>query len=296
MADLWQILTPIIVFVVIYVLKGFKIVKEYERAIIYRLGQLRTEKPAGPGLFYVIPCIETFVVFDLRTQVAQVPCSNVLTKDSLTLSLESVMFFKIVDPLKTMQNVENYFESTVEFGAVTLRNILGLQTLQEILFNKTDGLHANLMSSLNQQTAEWGIVVDNIEIRSISLPDDIQRSMAAEAEESKRSKAKVIAAEGEATASHHLKMAADIMSSTSSAMELRYLQTLHQAATENSHTIVFPMPTQILDMIEGREAINWPIFDFLPSADQSRTPPPAYHEVNKNDVLINLADDNKTAF
>merc|ERR1712212_415929 len=113
-----------------------------------------------------------------------------------------------------------------------------------------------------------------IEIRSISLPDDIQRSMAAE---------------GEATASHHLKMAADIMSSTSSAMELRYLQTLHQAATENSHTIVFPLPTQILDMIEGREAINWPIFDFLPSVDETRTPPPAYHEVNKNDVLINLA-------
>jgi len=222
-----------------------KMVQEYERAVIFRLGRVRRGGAVGPGLFFIIPCIDTIQVVDLRTISFDVPPQEILTKDSVTVAVDAVVYYKISNPMAAVCNVANFAQSTRLLASTTLRNILGTKTLQEILSDR-DSTALVILAQLDQATDPWGIRVERVEVKDVRLPQNLQRAMAAEAEASREARAKVIAAEGEQKASRALKEASDIISQSSSALQLRYLQTLTQISAEKNSTIVFPLPIELL--------------------------------------------------
>jgi len=224
-----------------------KTVAEYERAIIFRAGRLLPGGPKGPGLFFILPCIDEFKVVDLRTLSFDVPPQEILSKDSVTVTVDAVVYFRVQDPTMSILNVENYKRSTELLAATTLRNILGTKTLSEILSHREE-ISAGLQSQLDEATDPWGIKVERVEIKDVRLPIQMQRAMAAEAEASREARAKVIAAEGEQNASRALKEAADIIAESPNALQLRYLQTLNSISAEKNSTIIFPLP---VDMLAG---------------------------------------------
>ncbi|XP_033630013.1 mechanosensory protein 2-like [Asterias rubens] len=223
----------------------FKTVAEYERAIIFRAGRLLPGGPKGPGLFFIIPCIDEFRVIDLRTLSFDVPPQELLSKDSVTVTVDAVVYFRVSDPTMAVLNVENYKRSTELLAATTLRNVLGTKTLAEVLSHR-DEISATLKALLDVATDPWGVKVERVEIKDVRLPVQMQRAMAAEAEASREARAKVIAAEGERNASRALKEAADIMAEAPSALQLRYLQTLNAISAERNSTIIFPLPIDLL--------------------------------------------------
>ncbi|XP_033630339.1 mechanosensory protein 2-like [Asterias rubens] len=223
----------------------FKTVAEYERAIIFRAGRLLPGGPKGPGLFFIFPCIDEFRVIDLRTLSFDVPPQEILSKDSVTVTVDAVVYFRVSDPSMAVLNVENYSRSTELLAATTLRNILGTKTLAEVL-SQRDEVSGSLQTLLDDATDPWGIKVERVEIKDVSLPRQMQRAMAAEAEASREARAKVIAAEGEQNASRALKEAADIIAESPNALQLRYLQTLNSISAEKNSTIIFPLPIDIL--------------------------------------------------
>ncbi|XP_038067511.1 mechanosensory protein 2-like [Patiria miniata] len=222
-----------------------KTVAEYERAIIFRAGRLLPGGPKGPGLFFILPCIDEFRVVDLRTLSFDVPPQEILSKDSVTVTVDAVVYFRVQDPTASVLNVENYKRATELLAATTLRNILGTKTLAEVLSHR-DEISAGLQSQLDVATDPWGIKVERVEIKDVRLPIQMQRAMAAEAEASREARAKVIAAEGEQNASRALKEAADIIAESPNALQLRYLQTLNSISAEKNSTIIFPLPIDIL--------------------------------------------------
>ncbi|XP_038067506.1 stomatin-like [Patiria miniata] len=223
----------------------FKTVAEYERAILFRVGRLLPGGPKGPGLFFVIPCIDEIQVIDLRTLSFDVPPQEVLSKDSVTVTVDAVVYFRVQDPTMAVINVENYKRSTELLAATTLRNVLGTKTLAEVLSHR-DEISNTLQSLLDDATDPWGVKVERVEIKDVRLPIQMQRAMAAEAEASREARAKVIAAEGEQNASRALKEAADIIAESPNALQLRYLQTLNSISAEKNSTIIFPLPIDIL--------------------------------------------------
>ncbi|XP_071797329.1 band 7 protein AGAP004871-like [Asterias amurensis] len=223
----------------------FKTVAEYERAIIFRAGRLLPGGPKGPGLFFILPCIDEFRVIDLRTLSFDVPPQEILSKDSVTVTVDAVVYFRVSDPSMAVLNVENYSRSTELLAATTLRNILGTKTLAEVL-SQRDEVSGSLQTLLDDATDPWGIKVERVEIKDVRLPRQMQRAMAAEAEASREARAKVIAAEGEQNASRALKEAADIIAESPNALQLRYLQTLNSISAEKNSTIIFPLPINIL--------------------------------------------------
>lgn len=222
-----------------------KTVAEYERAIIFRAGRLLPGGPKGPGLFFILPCIDEFRVVDLRTLSFDVPPQEILSKDSVTVTVDAVVYIRVADPTMAVLNVENYKRSTELLAATTLRNVLGTKTLAEVL-SQRDEISASLQSLLDVATDPWGIKVERVEIKDVSLPQQMQRAMAAEAEASREARAKVIAAEGEQNASRALKEAADIIAESPNALQLRYLQTLNSISAEKNSTIIFPLPIDLL--------------------------------------------------
>jgi erythrocyte band 7 integral membrane protein len=224
----------------------FKIVQEYERAIIFRLGRVLPE-PKGPGLFFVIPCTDTFIKVDMRTISFDVPPQEILTKDSVTVAVDAVVYYKINNPMISVINVENAARSTQLLAATTLRNILGTKTLSEILTDR-EHIAVSMKEVLDEGTDPWGVSVERVEIKDVRLPVNMQRAMATEAEAAREARAKVIAAEGEQKASRALKEAADVISESESALQLRYLQTLTQISAEKNSTIIFPLP---IDLLKG---------------------------------------------
>ncbi|XP_022109901.1 mechanosensory protein 2-like isoform X1 [Acanthaster planci] len=226
----------------------FKTVAEYERAIIFRAGRLLPGGPKGPGLFFILPCIDEFRVVDLRTLSFDVPPQEILSKDSVTVTVDAVVYFRVSDPTMAVLNVENYKRSTELLAATTLRNILGTKTLAEVLSHREE-ISTGLQSQLDEATDPWGIKVERVEIKDVRLPIQMQRAMAAEAEASREARAKVIAAEGEQNASRALKEAADIIAESPNALQLRYLQTLNSISAEKNSTIIFPLPIDILSGI-----------------------------------------------
>lgn len=222
-----------------------KVVQEYERAVMFRLGRIMSGGARGPGLFFMLPCMDSFMLVDLRTVTFDVPPQEILTKDSVTVAVDAVCYFRVFDPVLSVTAVTDAHQSTRLLAQATLRNYLGVRSLGEIL-SEREAIANELETSLDSATDPWGIKVERVEIKDVRLPVQLQRAMAAEAEAAREAKAKVIAAEGEQRASKALKEAADVISQSGAALQLRYLQTLNSIAAERNSTIIFPLPIDFM--------------------------------------------------
>ncbi|XP_053626680.1 band 7 protein AGAP004871 isoform X11 [Cherax quadricarinatus] len=222
-----------------------KVVQEYERAVIFRLGRLLKGGAKGPGIFFVVPCIDSYRKVDLRTVSFDVPPQEVLSKDSVTVSVDAVVYYRVSNPMAAVCNISDFSHSTRLLAATTLRNVLGTKNLAEIL-SERESISHNMQSSLDEATDPWGVKVERVEIKDVRLPVQLQRAMAAEAEAAREARAKVIAAEGEQRASRALKEAAEVISESPAALQLRYLQTLSTISAEKNSTIIFPVPIDII--------------------------------------------------
>ncbi|OAF71994.1 hypothetical protein A3Q56_00218 [Intoshia linei] len=225
-----------------------KIVQEYQRAIIFRLGKLISGGAQGPGLFFIIPCIDEYRIIDLRTVAIDVPPQEILTKDSVTVAVDAVVFYQIFDPIFSVINVEDASKATRLLAATSLRNELGTKNLSDILLRRKE-VATKMQESLDQATDKWGIKVERVEVKDVRLPIQMQKSMGAIAEAEREAKAKIIMAEGEEKAALSIKKAADIIGDSSNALQLRYLQTLTSIAEDKNSTIVFPMPIDFLSSL-----------------------------------------------
>jgi len=224
-----------------------KMVAEYERAVVFRLGRLQSGGAKGPGLFFILPCTDKFQLVDLRTKSFNIPPQEILTKDSVTIKVDAVVYYRVQEPSKSVANVKDCDGSTRLLAQTTLRNMLGTRTLEQILSDR-EYISGGMQKILDESADRWGIKVERVEIKDVSLPTQLQRAMAAEAEADREAKAKVISAEGEMRAARKLKEAADVMSSNNNSMQLRYLQTLTSISAEHNSTIIFPIP---IDLMKG---------------------------------------------
>ena len=229
-----------IFFVVLILVGGIKILNEYERGVIFTLGKLNTN-PRGPGIVYVIPFIERMVKISLRTIVLDIPPQDVITRDNVTIKVSAVLYFKVMDPNKCVVQVEDYLFATSQLAQTTLRSVLGQAELDELLAER-DKLNVRLQDILDEHTGPWGIKVSNVEVKHVDLPQEMQRAMAKQAEAERERRAKIINSEGEFQAAQKLADASEIISKTPVAMQLRYLQTLREIASENNSTTIFPIP------------------------------------------------------
>lgn len=230
-----------------------KVVAEYERSVIFRLGRLRKGGAKGPGIFFIIPCTDSYQKVDLRTVSFDVPPQEVLSRDSVTVSVDAVVYYRVSNPTMATNNIEDYSHSTRLLAATTLRNVLGTKNLAEILSERETISHV-MQSSLDDATDPWGVKVERVEIKDVRLPVQLQRAMAAEAEAAREARAKVIAAEGEQKASRALREAAETIADGHSALQLRYLQTLNSISAEKNSTIIFPFPMELLSQWAGGKA------------------------------------------
>ncbi|KAI9588561.1 hypothetical protein GQX74_004406 [Glossina fuscipes] len=221
------------------------VVQEYERAVIFRLGRLLQGGARGPGIFFILPCIDTYARVDLRTRTYDVPPQEVLTKDSVTVSVDAVVYYRVSNATVSVANVENAHHSTRLLAQTTLRNTMGTRHLHEIL-SERQTISGNMRVQLDEATDAWGIKVERVEIKDVRLPVQLQRAMAAEAEAAREARAKVIAAEGEQKASRALREASEVIGDSPAALQLRYLQTLNTISAEKNSTIVFPLPIDLL--------------------------------------------------
>jgi regulator of protease activity HflC (stomatin/prohibitin superfamily) len=235
----------IVVFIVaIFILSGLKVLNEYERGVVFRLGRLTPYR--GPGVIFVIPVLERMARIDLRTVTLDIPPQDVITKDNVTVKVSAVLYFRVVDPSRAVTEVANYLFATMQLAQTTLRSVGGQTELDELL-SQRDKLNARIQEIVDSQTEPWGVKVTLVELKNIDLPQDMQRAIAAQAEAERERRAKVIAAEGEFQASQRLADAAEIMSKSPITLQLRYLQTLKEIATENNSTTVFPMPIDLFE-------------------------------------------------
>uniref|UniRef100_F7AFI4 Erythrocyte band 7 integral membrane protein n=2 Tax=Ciona intestinalis TaxID=7719 RepID=F7AFI4_CIOIN len=229
-----------------------KVVQEYERAVIFRLGRLAKGGAKGPGIFFIIPCTDEYRKVDLRTVSFDVPPQEILTKDSVTISVDAVVYYRVQDATMSIANVENADGATRLLAQTTLRNMLGTKSLSEVLTDR-EYISAGMQTTLDEATDPWGIKVERVEIKDVRLPVQLQRAMAAEAEAARDARAKVIAAEGEMNASRKLKEAADVMSESPNSMQLRYLQTLTAISSEKNSTIIFPLPIDMVTSLMSKK-------------------------------------------
>ncbi|KAL7060661.1 hypothetical protein AAHC03_09788 [Spirometra sp. Aus1] len=224
-----------------------KVIAQYERAVVFRLGRLVSEIPKGPGLVFILPCLDNVKTIDLRTFTFNVPTQEVLTKDSVTVAVDAVVYYRIFDPVMSVVNVEDANRSTRLLAQTTLRNVLGTVDLYQLLTAREQIAHL-MQDCLDQATETWGVKVERVDIKDVRLPIQLQRAMAAEAEAAREAKAKVIAAEGEQRASVALKAAAMEIGECPIALQLRYLQTLSSISDEKNSTIIFPLPIDLLSL------------------------------------------------
>lgn len=232
----------IIVFVLIFISSIIKIVPEYERGVIFRLGRLQEFR--GPGITYVIPLVETMTRIDMRTITMDVPPQDVITRDNVSVKVSAVIYFRVVDPNRAIVQIENYLFATSQLAQTTLRSVCGQQELDDLL-SERDKINSRLQEILDVQTDPWGIKVSLVEIKHIDLPQEMQRAIAKQAEAERERRAKVINAEGEFQAAQRLADASVIIEQHPVALQLRYLQTLSEIATENNSTTLFPVPIDL---------------------------------------------------
>lgn len=231
------------VFIVIIIANAIRILREYERGVIFRLGRLIAVK--GPGIIILWPFIDKMVKVSLRTVVMDVPPQDIITQDNVSLKVNAVVYFRVVQPEKAIVEVENYLFATSQLSQTTLRSVLGQSDLDDLL-SQRDKINQKLQQIIDNHTEPWGIKVSTVEVKQIDLPQEMQRAMAKQAEAERERRSKVIAAEGEFQASQRLADAAKILSDQPSALTLRYLQTLREIATENNSTTIFPVPIDLL--------------------------------------------------
>jgi regulator of protease activity HflC (stomatin/prohibitin superfamily) len=237
------LLFVLVVFVVILLASAIRVLREYERAVVFRLGRLIGVK--GPGLIILIPIIDRMVKVSLRTVVFDVPPQDVITKDNVSLKVNAVVYFRVVQAQKAIVEVENFLFATSQLSQTTLRSVLGQSELDELL-GEREQINARLQQIIDHQTEPWGIKVSNVELKHIDLPQEMQRAMARQAEAERERRAKIIGAEAEFQAAQKLTEAAKLMSTQSQSLTLRYLQTLREIATEKNSTTIFPIPIELL--------------------------------------------------
>ncbi|MDH3643551.1 MAG: slipin family protein [Gammaproteobacteria bacterium] len=243
-----EIFTTIVVTIVIGLLiSSFRVLREYERGVVFMLG--RFHKVKGPGLIIIVPVIQQMVRVDLRTIVLDIPSQDLITRDNVSVKVNAVLYFRVVDPEKAIINVENYMEATGQLAQTTLRSVLGQHELDELLAER-ERLNEDIQVILDKQTDQWGIKVANVEIKHVDIDESMIRAIAKQAEAERERRAKIIHADGEAEASTRLVEAAQQLSSQGEAMQLRYLQTLTEIAGEKSSTIVFPLPMNLMQSID----------------------------------------------
>lgn len=243
---MWDLIGPagtVGIIVIILIISGIKILKEYERGVIFRLGRMVAAR--GPGIIYVIPLVEKMVRIDLRTVTMDVPPQDVITRDNVSVKVSAVLYFRVIDPNRAIREVANYLFATSQLAQVTLRSVCGQAELDELLAER-DKINTRIQTILDSETGPWGIKVVLVEVKHIDLPQELQRAMAKQAEAERERRAKIIHAEGELQASEKLAAAAEIIAKQPSAMHLRFLQSLVQVAAENNHTVVLPLPLDLL--------------------------------------------------
>jgi regulator of protease activity HflC (stomatin/prohibitin superfamily) len=234
----------IVVVAVLIILSGLKVLKEYERAVVFRLGRLTPYR--GPGVTFVIPIVERWVRIDLRTVTLDIPPQDVITRDNVTIKVSAVLYFRVLDPSRAVTEVANYLFATIQLAQTTLRSVGGQTELDELLAQR-DKLNVRIQEVVDAQTEPWGIKVMLVELKNIDLPQEMQRAIAAQAEAERERRAKVIAAEGEFQAAQRLADAAEIMSKSPITLQLRYLQTLKEIAAEHNSTTIFPIPIDLFE-------------------------------------------------
>src|ERR1044072_2157299 len=235
----------IIVFTLFILGNAIRILREYERGVIFRLGRLVRGGVKGPGLILLIPIVDKMVKVSLRTVVLDVPPQDVITSDNVSIKVNAVVYFRVIQPHQAVIQVENYLMATSQLSQTTLRSVLGQSELDDIL-SQREKINHKLQQIIDTNTEPWGVKVTNVEVKQIDLPQEMQRAMAKQAEAERERRSKVIAAEGEFQASQRLSDAARILSEQPSALTLRYLQTLREIATENNSTTIFPVPIDLL--------------------------------------------------
>ena len=248
--------TPMIVFVafiILFLLSGIKILNEYERGVVFRLG--RIIEPKGPGVRFIIPGIDKMLKIGLRLITLDVPPQDVITRDNVSVKVNAVVYFRVVDPVKAVIQVENYLYATSQLAQTTLRSILGQVELDDLL-SERDKLNIRIQEVLDKHTDPWGIKVSLVEIKFVDLPQEMQRAMARQAEAERERRAKVINAEGEFQAAAKLAEASNILSQNPMSLQLRFLQTLVEVSSERNSTIVFPIPIDLLRPFMGKTSQN----------------------------------------
>ncbi len=247
-----QYLLPLLLVVGI-LFSALRVLREYERGVVFFLGRFQAVK--GPGLIIIIPMIQKMVRVDLRVITLDIPPQDVISKDNVTVHVSAVLYFRVVDAERAIIQVENYFEATGQLAQTTLRSVLGQHDLDEML-SQRDRLNADIQNILDEQTSSWGIKVTNVEIKHIDLDESMIRAIAKQAEAERERRAKVIHAMGELEASEKLLAAADVIAKNPQALQLRYLQTLSDISTENTTTIVFPLPLDMLKVFDKKMSGN----------------------------------------
>jgi regulator of protease activity HflC (stomatin/prohibitin superfamily) len=245
-----MVISPVLILafiVVLYVISSIKILTEYERAVIFRLGKL-LPRPKGPGVILVFAPIDRMVRVGLRTVVFDVPPQDVITRDNVSVKVNAVLYFRVMDPTKAIIAVENYNYATSQLAQTTLRSVLGQVELDDLL-SQRERLNQELQQILDHQTDPWGIKVSAVEVKHVDLPADMQRAMARQAEAEREKRAKIIHAAGELEASEKLSQAAVVIAAEPVAITLRYLQTLTEIAAEKNSTIIFPLPIEMLHLL-----------------------------------------------
>jgi regulator of protease activity HflC (stomatin/prohibitin superfamily) len=253
------IVVLLIVLLVIVLAAGVRILREYERGVIFRLGRLIAQK--GPGLIYLIPIVDRMVRVDLRTVTLTVPPQEVISKDNVTVRVNAVAYFRVIDPNRAVTEVENFLLATSQIAQTTLRSVLGKAELDSLL-SERERLNVELQQIIDEQTEPWGVKVSTVEVKDVELPADMQRAIARQAEAERERRAKIIAADGEFQAAEKLSEAANIISRNPATLQLRYLQTLLDIGVNQNSTIVFPLP---LDMVKP----------FVERGATSSVPPPS---------------------
>ncbi len=231
-------------------LSCLRVIREYERAVIFRLG--RVLAPKGPGLIFLIPVLDRMVKVDTRTITHDVPPQDVITCDNIPVKVNAVVYFAVTNPITAVVNVRDYYQATSQIAQTTLRNILGKSELDELL-SKREKISQELQQIIDEQTDPWGVKVSVVEVKDVEIPVSMQRAMAKQAEAERERRAKIIHSEGELQASEKLSMAAEVLSKNSASIQLRFLQTLAEISTEKNSTIVFPIPINFMETFMNKK-------------------------------------------
>ncbi|MCU1343768.1 MAG: slipin family protein [Acidimicrobiia bacterium] len=265
MAVVGAVVVVLAIVILLILASSVKIVQEYERGVIFRLGRCIGAK--GPGIFFIVPIFDKIIRTNLQIVAVPVASQAVITKDNVTATVDAVAYFQVVDPVSSVVKIQNWYTASQLVAQTTLRSTVGRHELDQLL-SERDRIDAELQAALDVQTEPWGVKVHRVEIRDVGLPDQMQRAMARQAEAERERRAKIIAAEGELQASVKLSEAARMIATAPGALQLRQLQTLAEISSENSSTIIFPIPVEVLDALQA-------VSRLAPAAMSPPAPPPA---------------------